>query len=58
VQVVDGRPELAVDICRATLLKYTGTDQDDYARQMLGWAAAGDMSVVELTPRRFAAFSY
>ena len=58
VQVIDGRAELAVALCRATLLKYTGTDADDYAREMLGWAAAGDMSVVELTPGRFAAFSY
>jgi nitroimidazol reductase NimA-like FMN-containing flavoprotein (pyridoxamine 5'-phosphate oxidase superfamily) len=58
VQVVDGHADLAVEISRKTLLKYTGTDQDAYARQMLGWAAAGDMSIVELSPRRFAAFSY
>jgi nitroimidazol reductase NimA-like FMN-containing flavoprotein (pyridoxamine 5'-phosphate oxidase superfamily) len=58
VHVVDGHADLAVEISRKTLLKYTGTDQDDYARQTLGWAAAGDMSIVELSPRRFAAFSY
>jgi hypothetical protein len=47
-----------VDVCRKGLLKYTGTDKDSYANEMLKWARDGSMSVVELTPSQFRAFSY
>ncbi|MGH7393856.1 MAG: pyridoxamine 5'-phosphate oxidase family protein [Candidatus Rokuibacteriota bacterium] len=58
VRVIDGDAGLAVDVCGKELRKYTGTDQGAYAEEMLKWARSGDMSVVELTPLRFAAFSY
>jgi len=49
---------LAVDVCRKGLLRYTGTDADAYATEMLTWARNGDMAVVELTPSVFRAFEY
>ena len=58
VRIVDGDIGLAVDISRTGLLKYMGTDSDSYADEMLKWARDGEMSVVELTPLRFGAFSY
>lgn len=58
VRVTDGDVALAVDVCRKALRKYTGTDEDAYAQEMLGWARAGDMSVVQLTPAQFRAFAY
>lgn len=58
VRVIDGDVDLAVDVCRKGLLKYTGTDKDSQADEMLKWARDGGMSVVELTPLRFAAFRY
>jgi Pyridoxamine 5'-phosphate oxidase len=58
VRVIDGDVDLAVDVCRKELLKYTGTDKGSFAEEMLKWARSGDMSVVELTPLRFGAFSY
>jgi hypothetical protein len=57
-RVVDGDVDLAVDVCRKELVKYTGTAEGPFAEEMLGWARAGGMSVVELTPLRLAAFSY
>ena len=58
VRVIEGDTALAVDVCRKALLRYTGTDSDEYAREMLRWARDGDMAVVELTPSVFRAFSY
>ena len=58
VRVIDGDVQLAVDVARKGLLKYTGTDTGPYAEEMLKWAREGGMSVVELTPLRFGAFSY
>lgn len=58
VRVIDGDVGLAVDVCRKALLKYTGTDTNEYAAEMLSWARAGDMTVVELAPAQFRAFSY
>jgi hypothetical protein len=58
VRVVDGDIGLALDVCRKALLKYTGTDKGSTADEMLKWAREGSMSVLELTPLRFAAFSY
>ena len=58
VRIVDGDIGLAVDISRTGLLKYMGTNSDSYADEMLKWARDGEMSVVELTPLRFGAFSY
>jgi hypothetical protein len=58
VRVIDGEVDLAVAVCRKALLKYTGTDQDAYAEEMLRWARDGDMSVVELAPAQLRAFSY
>jgi nitroimidazol reductase NimA-like FMN-containing flavoprotein (pyridoxamine 5'-phosphate oxidase superfamily) len=58
VQIIDGDIEQAVDVCRKELLKYTGTDKGAYAEEMLVWARGGDMSVVELMPSQFRAFSY
>lgn len=58
VRVIDDDIPLALDVCRKALLRYTGTDRDEYARQMLQWARNGDMSVVELTPSVFRAFRY
>lgn len=58
VRVIDGDAGLAVDVCRKGLLKYTGTDTGSFAEEMLKWAGAGDMSVVELAPLRFGAFRY
>lgn len=49
---------LAVDVCRRELVKYTGTAEGAFAEEMLGAARAGAMSVIELTPLRFAAFGY
>jgi len=49
---------LAVDVARKGLLKYTGTDKDSYADEILKLARDGGMSVIELTPLRFGAFSY
>jgi Pyridoxamine 5'-phosphate oxidase len=58
VRVIDGDVNLAIDVARKALLKYTGTDKGSDADEMLKWARDGGMSVVELTPRRFGAFSY
>lgn len=58
VRVIDGDVPLAVGVCRKALVKYTGTDEGPYANEMLKLARDGGMSVVELTPLRFAAFSY
>jgi Pyridoxamine 5'-phosphate oxidase len=58
VRLVDGDTRLAVDVARKALLKYTGTDTDAHAEEMLTWARDGQSSVVELTPLRFAAFGY
>jgi len=58
VRVIDGDVRLAVDVARKGLVKYTGTDEGPYADDMLKWARDGGMSVVELTPLRFGAFSY
>jgi len=58
VRVIDRDVELAVDVTRKGLLKYTGTDTGPYAEEMLKWAREDGMSVVELTPLRFGAFSY
>lgn len=57
-RVIDGDVDLAVDVCRRELLKYEGADKGPAAEEMLGWARSADMSVVEVTPLRFAAFSY
>lgn len=57
-RVVDGDVARAVDVARKGLLRYTGTDSDGYATEMLQWARNGDMSVVELTPSVFRAFRY
>jgi hypothetical protein len=57
-RVIDGNVDLAVEVARKALLKYTGTDRDSHADEMLKWARGGGMSVVELTPLRFGAFSY
>jgi hypothetical protein len=40
------------------VVKYTGTDTNSYAEEMLKWARDGGMSVIELTPLRFGAFGY
>jgi len=45
-------------VTRKGLAKYTGTDEGPYADEMLKWAREGGMSVIELTPLRFGAFSY
>jgi len=58
VRVIDGDADLAGDVARKGLLKYTGTDKDSHAEEMLKWARDGDMSVLELTPLRFGAFGY
>jgi len=58
VRVIDGDVNLAVDVTRKGLLKYTGTDKGSSADEMLKWARGGGMSVIELTPLRFGAFSY
>lgn len=58
VRVVDDDVPLAVDVCRKGLRRYTGTDTDAYATEMLTWARNGDMSVLELTPSVFRAFQY
>jgi Pyridoxamine 5'-phosphate oxidase len=58
VKIIDGDVDLAIDVARKGLLKYTGTDKGPVADEMLEWARAGGMSVVELTPLRFGAFSY
>jgi hypothetical protein len=58
VRVIDGDVNLALDVTRKGLLKYTGTDKDSHAEEMLKWARDGDMSVIELTPLRFGAFAY
>lgn len=50
--------ERALDVTRRELLKYTGTDRGEYADEMLRWARAGDLAVVELRPTRFRAFAY
>jgi len=57
-RVIDGDPTLAVTVCRKALLKYTGTDQNPYAEEMLTWAREGGMAVAELTPAQLRAFSY
>jgi hypothetical protein len=57
-RVIDGDVPLAVDVCRKALVKYTGSDEGPYANEMLTMARDGEMSVVELRPQRFAAFSY
>jgi hypothetical protein len=58
VKIIDGDVDLAIDVTRNGLLKYTGTDKGPAADEMLKWARAGGMSVVELTPLRFGAFAY
>jgi hypothetical protein len=58
VRVSDGDADLALGVCRTALLKYTGTDQSAYAKEMLTWAREGGMAVVELTPSQFRAFRY
>ena len=58
VRVIDGDVTLSVEVTRKGLLKYTGTDTDSHAVEMLKWAHDGDMAVVELTPLRFGAFAY
>jgi len=58
VRVIDDDVDFAVEVCRKGLLKYTGTDKDSHAEEMLKWAHGGDMSVVELAPSQFRAFSY
>jgi hypothetical protein len=58
VRVRDGEPALATEIARKVLLKYTGTDQDEYAREQLQAAQAGGLAVVELTPSLVRAFRY
>jgi Pyridoxamine 5'-phosphate oxidase len=58
VRVIDGDVDLAGDVARKGLLKYTGTDKGSPAHEMLKLARDGDMSVVELIPLRFGAFSY
>ena len=58
VRVIDGDVALGVEITRKGLLKYMGTDTGAHAEEMLQWARAGDMSVLELTPLRFVAFAY
>jgi Pyridoxamine 5'-phosphate oxidase len=58
VRMIDDDVDLAVEVCRKALLKYTGTDKDSYADEMLKWARDGSMSVVELAPSQFRAFSY
>jgi hypothetical protein len=58
VRVIDGDTGLAVEVCRQELLKYTRTDKGSFAEEMLKWAGSGDMSVVELRPVRFGAFTY
>jgi len=58
VQLVEGDVDLAVDVSRKALLKYTGTDKGPYAEEMLSWARAGRTSVVKLTPTQFRAFAY
>jgi hypothetical protein len=57
-RVIDGDVSLAVEVARKGLLKYTGTDKDSHAEEMLKWARDGSMSVIELTPLRFGAFAY
>ena len=58
VQILEDDVDRAVDVCRKELIKYTGRDRGAYAEEMLAWARGGDMSVVELTPSQFRAFSY
>jgi hypothetical protein len=58
VRIIEGDVDLAVEVARKGLLKYTGTDKDSHADDMLKWARDGGMSVVELMPLRFGAFSY
>jgi hypothetical protein len=57
-RVIDGDVGLAIDVARKGLLKYTGTDKGPHADEMVKWAHDGGMSVLELTPLRFGAFSY
>ena len=58
VRVIDGDARLSVDVTRKGLVKYTGTDEGRSADEMLKWAREGGMSVIELMPSRFGAFSY
>ena len=58
VRIIDGDAKLAVEVTRKGLAKYTGTDEGPHADEMLKWAREGGMSVIELTPLRFGAFSY
>jgi nitroimidazol reductase NimA-like FMN-containing flavoprotein (pyridoxamine 5'-phosphate oxidase superfamily) len=58
VSMLENDPSLAVAVARRALLKYTGTDTDDYAQEMLGWAREGQMTVVELATSEFRAFQY
>jgi hypothetical protein len=58
VRVIDDDVALAVDVCRKGLLKYTGTDRDGYAAELLKTAREGGMSVLELTPSLVRAFAY
>ena len=58
VRIVDDDVERAVDVCRKELRKYTGSETGPLAEELLKWARGGDMSVVELTPLRFATFAY
>jgi hypothetical protein len=57
-RVIDGDVGLALEVTRKQLLKYMGTEQGPLADELLKWAREGNTSVVELTPLRFAAFSY
>ena len=58
VRVIDDNVDLAVDITRKALLKYTGTDSDAHAEDMLRWVRDGGASVIELAPSQFRAFAY
>jgi hypothetical protein len=58
VRIIDGDVDLAVDVARQALLKYTGTDRDSHAEDMLKWARGGEGAVIELAPSQFRAFGY
>lgn len=58
VRVIDDDVDLTVAVSRKVLRKYTGTDAGGYADDMLKAAREGGMSVLELTPSQFRAFSY
>jgi hypothetical protein len=58
VRVVDGDVDLGIAVTRHALRKYTGTDTDAHAEDMLRWVRGGEASVIELTPSQFRAFGY